>query len=406
MTVREQAQTFEIPRLDYVLLSVVVMLLLIGLLMIWSITLPINAENGTDPFAHVVKQTLFAAIGLVFLLLGMQIDYHQWDRWAMLMFGITIPVLGVLLFTDPVFGSKRWFNLLGEGTIQPAEVAKFTFIVYIAKWLSSKGSKLRELTYGLIPFALLVGFVDGLIVLQPNLSTAIIIGLCAVTMFFIAGADVIQFLLLIIAGGVAIFFVVTRIAYLSDRFASFGIDPFAATGSGAYHVVQMVIYLGSGGFFGRGIGMGIGKFGFVPTPQTDSIFALLGEEFGLVGTWGVLALYLALAYRGFRIATRAADPFGQLLATGITVWLTVQAFANIGVTTGSLPPTGVPLPFISYGGSALIAALGAVGVLLNISRNAGETREENASFDFGWRNGGARLSRVSRRERTARQRGE
>ncbi|MBI3913241.1 MAG: FtsW/RodA/SpoVE family cell cycle protein, partial [Chloroflexi bacterium] len=230
MTMREghlRAETpaIELPRMDFLLLSIVIILLTIGVLMIWSITLPINTGNGRDPFADVMKQTGFAVIGLIAMFVAMRINYRMWDRVALWMFVGTIPVLIAVLFMDPVNGARRWFNFLGEGTIQPGEIAKFTFIVYIAKWLSSKGEKLRQLTYGLIPFAVLVGFVDGLIVLQPNLSTAIIIGVCAVTMFFVAGADIIQFLLLIAGGGITVVLVVARTPYLAERIFGYLRDP-------------------------------------------------------------------------------------------------------------------------------------------------------------------------------------
>ncbi|MBI3913140.1 MAG: FtsW/RodA/SpoVE family cell cycle protein, partial [Chloroflexi bacterium] len=226
-----------------------------------------------------------------------------------------------------------------------------------------------------------------------------------VTMFFVAGADIIQFLLLIAGGGITVVLVVARTPYLAERIFGYLRDPMAPNSDAGYQIVQTIIALGSGGFLGRGFGLGVGKFGFVPTPQTDGIFAMLGEELGLVGSWAVLALFLMLAYRGFRIAANTRDEFGQLLATGITVWLITQAFVNVGVVTASIPFTGVPLPFISYGGSALVAALGAIGVLLSISRYGGEeVKEKDARFDFGWRNGGARVSSTSHRRRTSEER--
>jgi cell division protein FtsW len=286
---------------------------------------------------------------------------------------------------------------LFNGSFQPAEVAKFTVIIYMARWLSSKGEKLRQVTYGLLPFAIFVGGVTGLIIRQPNLSTAIIIGLCAMAMFFIAGADLIQYILLLIAGGVTVAIVIANTPYQLSRWMVFLQDPFAHLTKDNYQIAETLIALGSGGLIGRGIGSGYSKFGFVPAPHTDSIFALLGEEMGLVGTLAVLSLYLALVYRGFRIASRASDPFGQVLAAGLTFWLIFQAFVNIAVVTATIPFTGVPLPFISFGGSALVSALAAVGVLLNISRNETVPKEANATFDFGWGNGGARLSRTDRR---------
>jgi cell division protein FtsW len=306
-------------------------------------------------------------------------------------------LLVAVMFTAPVNNSRRW---LFDGSIQPSEIAKFTMVVYMAKWLSSKGEKLRQVTYGVLPFAIIVGIVCGLIVLQPNMSTAIIIALCALAMFFIAGADLIQLLLLGIIGGIVAAIVVMKTPYQLERFLVFIQNPLTLPDREGYQVVQTLIALASGGLLGRGIGAGIGKFGFVPTPQTDSIFALLGEEMGLVGTWLVLGLFLFLVYRGFRIAANARDPFGQVLAAGLTFWLIFQAFVNIGVVTATIPFTGVPLPFISFGGSSLVVALASIGVLLNISR-AEPVKETNATFNLGWRNGGTRVPRADRRARNS-----
>jgi len=237
-------------------------------------------------------------------------------------------------------------------------------------------------------------------VLQPNMSTAIIIALCALAMFFIAGADLVQLVLLGISGGVVAAIVVMKTPYQMERFLVFIQNPLTLSDREGYQIIQTLIALSSGGLMGRGIGAGYGKFGFVPTPQTDSIFALLGEEMGLVGTWLVLGLFLFLVYRGFRIAAKANDPFGQVLAAGLTFWLIFQAFVNIGVITATIPFTGVPLPFISFGGSSLVVALASVGVLLSISR-AEPTKETHASFDLGWRNGGTRVPRADRRQRNS-----
>jgi cell division protein FtsW len=208
----------------------------------------------------------------------------------------------------------------------------------------------------------------------------------------------IQYVLLLIAGGVTVALVIANTPYQMSRWLVFLQDPFTNLTQDNYQIAETLIALGSGGLLGRGLGSGYSKFGFVPAPHTDSIFALLGEEVGLIGTWAVLALYLALVYRGFRIASRSNDPFGQVLAAGLTFWLIFQAFVNIAVVTATIPFTGVPLPFISFGGSALVSALAAVGVLLNISRNeSAPAKETDATFNFGWRDGGARVSRIVRR---------
>ncbi|MEW5720857.1 MAG: putative peptidoglycan glycosyltransferase FtsW [Chloroflexota bacterium] len=400
MTVQSQTRNdwTSTLRVDYVLLGVVVILLIIGLMMVFSVTFPPRVQQGApNPQSEFVKQAIYAAIGVFVLLVFARIDYRLWGRAALIMMGVTLVLLIAVLFTAPVNNARRW---LFDGSIQPAELAKFTMVVYMAKWLSSKGEKLRQVTYGVVPFAIIVGIVCGLIVLQPNMSTAIIIALCALAMFFIAGADLVQLVLLGISGGVVAAIVVMKTPYQMERFLVFIQNPLTLSDREGYQVVQTLIALASGGLFGRGIGAGYGKFGFVPTPQTDSIFALLGEEMGLVGTWLVLGLFLFLVYRGFRIAAKASEPFGQVLAAGLTFWLIFQAFVNIGVITATIPFTGVPLPFISSGGSSLVVALASIGVLLNISR-AQAPQETNASFNLGWRNGGTRVPRADRRQRNS-----
>ena len=399
MAVQEQQQRLRwidnVPRADYVLLGIVAALLVIGLIMVWSVTFPPRVGLGLpDPESYAVKQLEFAALGLIVLLALSRIDYHFWGKLAIPLMVVTIAVLILLLFLPESNGARRW---LFNGSFQPAEVAKFTVIIYMARWLSSKGEKLRQVTYGLLPFAIFVGGVTGLIIRQPNLSTALIIGLCAMAMFFIAGADLIQYVLLLIAGGVTVAIVIANTPYQLTRWTVFLQDPFANLTKENYQIAQTLTALGSGGLLGRGIGTGVSKFGYVPAPQTDSIFALLGEEMGLIGTWVVLALFLALLYRGFRIASKSNDPFGQVLAAGLTFWLIFQAFVNIAVVTATVPFTGVPLPFISFGGSALVSAMAAIGVLLNISRNAAALKERNATFNFGWWDRGTRVSRTDRR---------
>ncbi len=401
MTVQERRLSIAVPRVDYVFLVIILALLAIGLMMIFSVTFaPSVGQGDANPQADFVKQLGFAAAGLALMFVLMRIDYRVWGKYAIPLMAVTIGLLVLVLFMPPINGARRWLfpSALGA-SVQPGEIAKLTVIIYMAKWLSSKGDKLRVVTYGLLPFAIFVGVVTGLIMRQPNLSTAIIIGLCAMAMFFIAGADLVQYVLLLLAGGITVVVVIMNTEYQLDRLLMFLQDPFKSQET--YQIAEVLIALGSGQLFGRGLGVGTFKFGYVPAPYTDSIFALLGEELGLIGTWGVLALYLLLVYRGFRIAAKAADPFGQVLAAGLTFWLIFQAFVNIGVVTASIPFTGVPLPFISSGGSALIAVFAAVGVLLNISRGEPAPKEANATFNFGGRDGGTRVPRANRRRRVA-----
>ncbi len=382
-------------RTDYVLLVVVIALLIIGLVMVWSVTFqPSVGTAGAE--SEWVSHAKYAMLGLFMLIILRYVDYRVWGKLAVPLMVITLIALIALFFTAPINGSRRW---LFNGSIQPSEFAKFAMIVYMARWLSSKGDKLRNVTYGLLPFAIIVGGVAGLIMIQPNLSTGIIVVLCAFAMFFIAGADAVQFALLLIIGGVTMLVVAFNMPHALDRIFTFLQDPFAMTDDNSYQISETLIALGSGGLLGRGLGSGYAKFGYVPAPHTDGIFALLGEELGLFGTWLVLGLFLLLVYRGFRIAARTEDPFGQVLAAGLTFWLIFQAFINIGVVTATIPFTGVPLPFISFGGSSLIATLTAIGVLLNISSS--ESKKTHATFNFGWRNGGTRVSRPDRRRRAS-----
>ncbi len=397
-----RAQWLELPRADYVLVSIALALLIIGLMMVWSVTfMPGVERNAQNPQWEFMKQAGFALIGLMAMIVLMHVDYRIWGRLAVPLMIATVVILALLIiFGTATNNSRRW---LFEGSFQPSEAAKFTVILYIAKWLSSKGEKLRVLTYGLLPFGIIVGAVTGLVLLQPNLSTAVIIALCAMSMFFIAGADIIQFIFMTVIGSATVALVIAKTPYLLSRWLVYTApDPVTLGTKESYQIAQALIALGSGGFLGRGVGEGLAKFGYLPAANNDSIFAIIGEEMGLIGSWAVLALFLALAYRGFRIAAKTKDPFGQVFASGITFWLIFQAFVNIGVVTHSIPYTGVPLPFISYGGSALVMALAAVGVLLNISRNGRVLAEErDASFDFGWRDGGTRVSGTSRRRRNS-----
>jgi cell division protein FtsW len=403
MTVQTQTRARwieNVPHIDYVLVGVVVLLLLVGLIMIWSVTFPFSVDVGrANPQSDFVKHLAFAAFGLIVMLILARIDYHLWQRFAIPLMILTIGALILVLFMPPINGARRWlFPQQTGASIQPAEIAKLTVIIYMATWLSSKGEKLRQVTYGLLPFAIFVGVVTGLVMRQPNLSTAMIIALCAMAMFFISGADLIQFVFLVLVGGATVAIIISRTSYQLTRVDIFSQDPLALTTPEGFQIVQTIVALGSGGLLGRGLGSGYAKMGWVPASHTDSIFALLGEELGLVGTWSVLILFLVLAYRGFRIATRARDPFGQVLASGITFWLIFQALVNIAVVTATMPFTGVPLPFISFGGSALVSVLAAVGVLLNISRGERAPLTDNhATFDFGWRNRGTRVSRADRR---------
>jgi cell division protein FtsW len=303
----------------------------------------------------------------------------------------------VLVFGEEVNGSKQF---LWGASIQPSEFCKVVTVVYIAHWLSSKGEKLKQVTYGLIPFAILIGTIAGLIILEPDFGTAVLLVAAAGGMFFVAGADLLQLVVSTIVGGSTFLLLIANYEYAWRRVGTFLQDPFTSPlGRDTYQIITTLVALGTGGISGVGLGAGQQKLLFLPAAHTDAVFAVVGEELGLLGCLTVIGLLAALAYRGFKIASRAEDSFGFILASGITLWLTFQALINIAVVTASLPFTGLPLPFISYGGSSLVISLMGVGMLLSMSRGTGEKIEsENAPYGFWRRHGRARLSHSGRRQ--------
>jgi len=384
-------------RPDYVLILIVVALVLIGLIVVYSTTFTLGYAYKNQPTYYLLRQAVFAAMGLDIMVLMMRVEYHKWQKLSIIFMVTTVLLLVYVLMAGPaVHGSRR--RILGD-SIQPSEICKLAMVLYIAHWLSSKGEKLRQVTYGLVPFAVLIGFIASLIILEPDFGTTILIVAAAGTMFFIAGADLIQLIVSTMVGGSTLLLIIANYEYAWERIVIFSQDPFAVLqkpfgavlAQDTYQVMHTLVTLGSGGITGTGLGSGQQK-NLLPAAESDAIFAVLGEELGLLGCLVVLGLFAAFAYRGFKIALRAEDSFGFILASGITIWLTFQAMTNVAVVTDTLPFTGLPLPFISLGGSSLVISMMGVGMLLSISRGATEnTKEQDAPLGFGRRNGRARL---------------
>ena len=392
--VRPASQSRRAPQLDYPLLIVVGALVAIGLMMVYSTTFDWGYQQYGDPAYFVVRQVLWLALGVAVMIGMLRVDYTLWHRFSIPLMGVALALLiGVLLFGQEVLGAQRSFF---NGSIQPSELVKLMVVIYIADWLSSKGEKIRDLGYGLIPFAVLIGVIAGLIVIQPDFGTAIVIVLVAGMMFFLAGADVKQIVIGLAVSSGTFLILLLNSPHAQARIQSF-LDALNDPTQASYHVQQALIAIGSGGLFGVGPGASRQKFGYLPVPHTDSVFAVLGEELGLIGGLVVLALFAFLAYRGFRIALRAPDVFGTLIAAGITCWIVLEALINIAVISGMLPLTGLPLPFISYGGSSLVSLLAAVGLLQSIARGTRKGLTRSALVDRGRRNGRPRLSRVGGR---------
>lgn len=394
---------------DVVLIAIVMLLVVIGVMSIYSVSVGPNLQDGRDdPFGLVERHLLLLGLGAAVMLIGALIDYHLLVRFSVpLMVGTLIALVLLLIFGHEEQGARRW--LIGP-SVQPGELAKLATIIYVAAWLASKGKKLSNPVYGLVPFAILVGLVAGLIWLQPNYSTAVLIATTAFAMFFIAGADLKQFFGAAIFGGAAATLIITQSARAMERFNLLLVEPTGELTNQSWQLAQTLMALASGGTFGKGLGTGGGQYGYVPLAHSDGIFAIWGEETGLIGSYILVAVFLALAWRGYRIAQGAPDLFGKVLAAGVTTWLILQAFVNMGVVTQLIPFTGQPLPFISFGGSSLVTVLAGVGLLLSVSRGKpvspapkrvgrspsatktpGTMKENHATLGYRGRNGGARL---------------
>ena len=355
-------------RFDYWLLLAVAGLLVLGMLMVYSTTFDYGLRFQDDATFYFRRQFLALGLGFIGLVGVMQFDYHILRRFSVPFLAITLVGLLFVLFFSNVseLGAQRG---LVNDRYQPSEIAKLAMIIYIAHWLSSKGDRIKMVTYGLLPFSVIVGVVCALIVRQPDLSTAGLIALVSFTLFFVAGADWRQFAMAGLLGGSVFLVLINTLPHAQARVDAYT-QALSDPNQASWHVQQSLIALGRGGFFGVGLGESTQKFGPLPFAHTDGVFAILGEELGLAGTLLVISLLAMLVWRGLRTAVRARDSFGFLLAFGITCWIVYQAFINIAVITAVIPFTGIPLPFMSYGGTSLAVSMVGAGILLNISRDS------------------------------------
>lgn len=389
----------------YPLLIAVIALVAIGVVMVYSASSVRSYISTSDPGSQGLQQGIWAVLGLVLMIAASRTDFRLLRHAAIPLFVLTMGLLVIVLIPSigtSAFGSRRWLYLPGVGGFQPAELAKLAICIYLAHWLDRRGTDARGLWNGLVPFVLLVAPGFFLIALEPDLGTAGVYAAASLAIFFMAGAN----LLYLGAVGAAVlgaaYLMVTQTAYQLQRMNGF-LDPFRDPLHTGYNAVQSLMALALGGITGAGLGASRQKYLYLPAPSTDFIFAIIGEEWGLIGTLTVLALFVMVAYQGYRIAITAPDTFSGLLAAGITTWLVAQACINMMVVTALLPVTGIPLPFISYGGSALIINLVAVGILLSISRETTQTGSLlDAVFGVGRRDRRAHLPRAGRRKGTAR----
>jgi cell division protein FtsW len=359
MANRPDSETMGSP--DWILLGTTVALIAVGLMMVYSSTFDLGYRMYGDAAYFFKRQVMWMAIGAVAMFAVSQVPYRHWMKFSIPLMLLTLGVLVVLA----VSGERLLFGQ----SVSPVELAKLTMVIYIGHWLASKrAEQLRKLPVGPLPFTIIVGLVAGLVIVQPDISEALVIVLVSIVMFFLAGADILQFAVGILGGGVAFASVIQRIPYAVERLEPYLTEWRDPLNSSNFQLKEGLIALGSGGLFGLGAGNGRMKYQWLPAAHTDSIFAILGEELGLVGCLFVVALFVLIVYRGFRIAEQAVDPFGRLLAIGITCWISLQAMANMAVVTGTIPFTGIALPFISVGGSSLVTCMVGIGIMLNVSR--------------------------------------
>ncbi len=391
---------------DYVILVAVVALAAVGILMVYSSSAMKAYVQYDDTLRIVGPQIQWAVLGVLAMLVMMRVDYRVLRVFSVPLYVLAL-VLLVLVFVPAlnreVGGSARWLQLGPLPAVHPAEFAKFALIVYLAHWFARRGGDVRGWWSGTVPFLVITAPIVLLVLKEPDLGTTSVIALTGFTMFFVAGASLVHLAAMAAAGTSVALFVVSRTPYMLDRLKGFA-DPWQDPQGTGFHTIQGLFALGLGGLFGAGLGASRQAGGlFLPNAFNDFIFAIIGEEFGLLGGLVVVSLFVALAFSGVRTALRAPDTFGGLLAGGITTWLCLQAFINIGVVVALLPVTGIPLPFISAGGSSLVISFAAVGVLLSISRETIERGSWNdAATDRGRGHGRAHLPGPRRRPITVR----
>ena len=385
---------------EYGILVATVALAAIGILMVYSSSAMKAFLVYDNTFATVGPQIQWAGLGLVAMLAMMRVDYRVLRMASVPMFVVAVGML-ILVFVPAlnkvVGGSARWLVLGPLPAFHPAEFAKLALVVYLAHWFATRGTAVKGLFAGTLPFLVIAGPIVMLVLLEPDLGTASVLGFTAFLLFFLAGANLVH-LAALAAAAVPAVGVLFMKGYQTDRITAW-LNPWSDASGLGFHSIQGYLALALGGVFGAGLGESRLAGGlFLPNASNDFIFAIIGEEFGLIGAGLVIVLFLAFAYLGIRTALGAPDTFGALLAAGITGWICIQAFINIGVVVGLLPVTGIPLPFVSAGGSSLVISFAAVGILLSVSRETVEKGTWNdAPADRGRGHGRAHLPGPRRR---------
>lgn len=354
---------------DKIFMITVSVMVLAGFFILFSASMGLLAREKADFSSIILKQFIFGLGGIAAFLAASRINYKNWQKFALLLFLFSF-FLTLLVFEPHIGfshgGAKRWINL-GPVTFQPSELLKLGFIAYLASWISARKKDIKSFKFGLLPFLIIVAFVGFILVAEPDIGTLGVIAITSGLMFLIGGGKFTQIAIMILLGLALLYALVLIRPHAMNRLQTF-LNPSADLQGSGYQVNQSLIAVGSGGVYGRGFGMSIQKFSYLPEPIGDSIFAVFAEEFGFIGSVGLIALFLFFLYRGFLIILRVSDPFAKLLGAGILMSMVIQSFINIGSMVGIIPLTGVPLIFVSQGGSALVIALAEIGIIINISK--------------------------------------
>ena len=372
--VRARDKFGALPTFDVPFLILLLLLLSYGLIMLFSAGYAVALYRRGDAYTYIRPQLLFAALGVAAMYAASLVDYHIWHRLAWPVLALSLALLTVVLFMPEYNGCKRWIVLPGLGTLQPSEIAKFAVVLVFSHVISLNHDQMKRFSVGVLPFALVLGVVAALMLLEPHLSgTLLILGIGAVLMF-VGGTGLKWFVLAGVSGvaaiGAAVVIMPDLVPYAADRLNSW-LDPFADPLGDGHQTIQSLYAIGSGGAAGLGLGNSHQKHLFVPEPQNDFIFSIVCEELGFVGACAVVGLFVLLLWRGITLAAHAPDRFGALLVVGFTVQVALQAVLNVAVVTNTIPNTGISLPFFSSGGTSLMMLLGEMGVVLSVSR--GET---------------------------------
>jgi cell division protein FtsW len=355
---------------DKVLFLATLLLVCSSIVMVYSASAVLAESRYNQPYLFLFKQLTWAVLGVFLLWIMMRIDYHNYRQPVVIWTALAVAVVALIavLFGPSINGTRRWFALGGIG-VQPSELAKLAAIVFVAALLERRMDRVNDIAYSLMPIGITVGLLVGLILLEPDFGTAVSLIVIAGTMVFAAGLSY-KYLLgtaaLILPAGVLL---VTSSEYRWRRILGF-LNPWDDPLGQGFQVIQSLIAVGTGGVFGVGLMAGVQKLFYLPEPHTDFIFAVIGEELGLIGTTATLVCFCVITWRGLRIAGRSPDRFGAFLAVGLTVMMAVQAFINMSVVLSLLPTKGIPLPFVSAGGSSLLINLMGMGILLNVSQHS------------------------------------